>query len=268
MPMKIPLPVLLVVCSLGSLFLSAAENVKKKDVTLAETKWIILSVGSDWDFKVVDPQPLKINKELKLKREWRKNGISLNQTGSTYSLNGVTMADSGSYTVVFKGQSESETAPLHVSVVEYFTNQSNGGYLTTPIGAFTAQTGDTVCSDSAVAFNRYKVFMPFDGTNVQTPSVDFPNISRETNLLVSTCTNINGATLDTSLQVVENFYPMAERACNDNFMCGANAKLSSCITTGLLATQNYRVIVYYKYGTLGTCKNVTFRWKYSNGFDW
>ena len=248
---------------------------KKREINAAfASSNVIVEVGSALILHA-PPVPDSVGANVdrsKSRHYWMKDGeVSLGS--GDLVLSNVTAAAAGEYTAVYTGAVHVATAPVYVSVVSYFTNQSNGGALVVPVGNFSSQAGARVCDngESSVNMNRFVVYWPFDGANSTNASPDFPNTSNETNLLVSTCTNANPSQLDTAVQILENFGGCRVIACDDDSppICNDGSKLSSCVAIGLTNSAQYRVSIYYKTQTAPAgLKTVTFRWKYSNSTTW
>ncbi len=169
------------------------------------------------------------------------------------------------YTLVLFGPVEDQSPPIHLSVYSLFESQSNGGCLGVPIGQFSS--GDNmVCGASG--FDRYKVYFPFYGPNAASQTGIFQNTSGSANLDLTTCTNVNGTTMDTAIKLQGNWSGTPQIVCNNDSTCTNNSLLSFCTTS--LSTNSgsisnsYRATIYFKSATLGNNTNVTFQWYYRN----
>jgi len=213
----------------------------------------------------LDPKsPLAIDiarQEATLKLEtfykWRKNGVDINEaTRSALVLNNVQLTDAATYTLVVSGSMEEQTAPFHLSVYFLCETNSNGGTMSTPIGAFNV---GTYTVDGGV-FDRYKVFLPFYGPNCPNQYGPFINTSGGNSLFVHTCDPSN-SDLDTGIQIKQNFVPMAEMGADDDSPCIGKVKLSFCVVNGL-QSRTYRTGIFFNSFTAGGITNVIFSWLY------
>jgi hypothetical protein len=206
----------------------------------------------------------EIAKVKAAKFQWLKNDMPMEgETNDALTLTNVDISHVGSYSVhVSSPHNRAESAAVHVSVYSLFTNYSNGGTLTAPIGDFTISGNTTLpCGGT---FDRFRAYVPFDGPNRIPKSTTFPNDSQAANLDITTCTNINGS-IDTGIRIQENWLPMNPKDCNDNTACGVNALASSCTATNLQTNKTYRATIYFKSSTLDpTNTTVSFRWYYHN----
>jgi hypothetical protein len=202
--------------------------------------------------------------------QWQKDGVEIaGATNSSYVKTNVSFADVGEYVLVFTGAYPGKSGPIYVSVYSLFSQHSNGGALSTPIGDFTTSSS-TVCA--ATGFDKYKVYFPFYGPNANPQSGTYQNTSMSPLLDLTTCTNANKPTLDTAIKIQGNWLGMPELACtNDDASC-TNGTLLTTLTNFSLSTNpgpisntnSYRATVYFKSSTLGGNTNVTLRWYYHN----
>ena len=192
---------------------------------------------------------------------WLKDEYELyGETNSTYAINNASLSDAAEYKViVYATGISAEAEPFYLSVYRPVTN-SNGGVMATPVGQFTG--GGPYNFSCGGGFDRYKTYFPFDGPNTSPPSPTYANTSNTPNLYVTTCTNVNGATLDTLVRIQDNFGTGTERACSDNYCSLENTKLSGATFNALQTNKTYRVTIYFKSSTLGSLTTVTFIWLY------
>jgi hypothetical protein len=200
--------------------------------------------------------------------QWQKNGNDIaGATKSYYTIPEVTFTnDVATYTLVLSGALEAQSAPVHLSVYTLIYSNSNGGALSTPIQGFTSGTY-TACNVSG--FDRYKTYMLFYGPNATSQTGPFQNTSGSSLLDLTTCTNLNGTSLDTAILFQGNWASPPVLGCNDDDPgCGSNVKLSTtnniALSTSSTANNTYRTTIFYKSSTLGGNANVTFRWYYHN----
>ncbi len=234
-----------------------------QDLMIESGQTVVLSA------KKQDIARIPSDKILANRYHWAKNGFLITHaTNETYALTNVSTNDAATYTLFVSGaHGQAQSAPVHLSVYTLNTNQSNGGTLTVPIGAFTFSSQQVSCSPKT--FNYYKAYVPFDGPNMTPPSPTFPNTSQSSKLVISTCSTANSSTLDTAVKVQQNWMippnPPLQVACSDDASaaCGPNPLLSIC-TNNLLAGKTYRMTLYYIGSTLGNNTTVTFSWNYQN----
>jgi len=187
--------------------------------------------------------------------EWRKNHISLpGETNTTLTLQNLTTTNVGSYTLLYKGGSEGETAPVHVGVY-IDIHGSTGRKLTEPIGKFIIQNNGLGACAVGKTFGRYKTYTPF-------PSSTYPD-GGEPLLTVETCFPENGSTLDTAVVIKENTIFMTQVGCSDaqTPSCGSNADLANCTITRTPG-MTYRVTIYLK--NVGSIDPVTWQYLFHN----
>jgi hypothetical protein len=200
--------------------------------------------------------------------QWRVNGQDIpSATNSTYSIYSVALSDAASYTVVISGGLELETAPVHLSVFQLIFGSSNGGALSIAINDFTGGGSTSVCGGTG--FDRYKTYMQFYGSNAPNQTGQFFNTTNHF-LDLTTCTNLNGSTLDTAILFQGNWSGTPIIGCNDNDSgCGSNGLLSTtnniALSSSSTSSNTYRTTIYYKESTRpANVTNVTFRWYYHN----
>jgi len=192
---------------------------------------------------------------------WLKDEYEVyGKTNSTYAINNASLSDAAEYTViVYATGISAEAEPFYLSVYMPVTN-SNGGVMATPVGDFTG--GGPYNPSCGGSFDRYKTYFPFDGPYTSPASPTYPNTSNSPNLNVTTCTNVNGATLDTAIRIQDNFGTGTERACSNDYCSLENTKLSGATFNALQTNKTYRVTIYFKGSTLGSLTTVTFLWLY------
>src|SRR5262249_26892935 len=128
--------------------------------------------------------------------QWRVNGQEIpGATNSSYAISSVDFSNAASYTLVLEGELELETAPIHLNVFQLISGSSNGRALAIPIGDFTSGTYN-VCGGTG--FDRYKTYMLFYGSNAPSQTGPFFNTTNHF-LDLTTCTNVNGGSLDTAI---------------------------------------------------------------------
>ena len=195
--------------------------------------------------------------------QWRINDSDISAaTNGTYTINAVGVSHVGAYTAVLTGSIEAESLPAHLSVYQLYENQSNGGTLTVGIGEFTTGSGPSCLA--SLGFDKYKVYTTFCGPSTPTCTGIFANTSNSTKLDVNTCTNINNS-IDTGIQIRDNFGFMTERACTNDSNCSLpNTTLSKTLPVTLQNGKFYRVGIFYKSASLGSSTHVTFNWNYHN----
>jgi hypothetical protein len=155
---------------------------------------------------------------------------------------------------------ETVSRPIHLSVYSMNHTNSTSGTLSIPIGAFTPSSGSACCPNPP--FDHYNVYFPFDGPGVRPRSTNFPNMLDETNLVITTCLRQNPTTLNTGIEIKQNFLPMNTVCCNDDggTQCG---KLSECWFRGMETGKTYRVGIFIQKSTL-VGSSVSFKWTYTN----
>ena len=216
--------------------------------------------------KKIKADAKKSKSKLPLTFQWQINGQNIyGATNYIYAITNVSFSDVASYTLVLSGPVEDQSPPTHLSVYSLFESNSNGGCLGVPIGQFSSGN-NTVCG--APSFDRYKVYFPFYGPNASPQSGTFQNTSGSANLDLTTCTNVNGTTMDTAIKLQGNWSGTPEIVCNNDASCTNNSLLSFC-TASLSPnsgsnSNSYRATIYFKSGTLGNNTNVTFQWYYHN----
>jgi hypothetical protein len=196
---------------------------------------------------------------------WQKDGEDIpGATDLHYTITNVSFEDAASYTLVLSGYVELQTAPVHLSVYTLFEAHSNGGTLAVPISDFTSGTLDTC---GATGFDSYKTYLTFYGPNASPQSGTFVNSSHENNLDITTCTNVNGTTMKTAVQIQGNWSGMPIVGCSASSDCTANPNLSFATTplsTNSSSSNTYRTTIYVKSRSMGTVKKVTWTWFYHN----
>ena len=165
----------------------------------------------------VGPDPFT---EEPLTYQWQINGSNIvGATDYNYSVTNAQSADVATYTVVVKGSTamgfgETNSAPAHVSLIYTNVLSGNGGTVESPIGLFT-----TSGTCSGTSFDKYHVFVPFDGPNITpplVPSATWPNPSNLPKLTIDTFVSSNGATLDTAVQIAQNWGLFTTLCCNND----------------------------------------------------
>jgi hypothetical protein len=195
-----------------------------------------------------------------VKYQWTFNGIDIpGATGQEFSIRLMKLENVGTYGVwATKGEKKAKVYEESVSLLS--TNLGGDfGSLTELVTVFTGTGG--CCGRS---FNKYKVYLAFDGPFTLPSSTSFPNPNNRTNLEVDTLSDLN-PTVDTCVMIQQSFAPFSVVGCNDNFAPPPlpNPLLSKC-TARLDPNRKYRVGVCFQSSTLGGATTVTWNYRYYN----
>jgi hypothetical protein len=197
--------------------------------------------------------------------QWFQNDTPIDSaTNSSYTINSASMADAATYFAFVNGRSGTvQSAPLDLGVYFQYSTNSNGGSLAYSISKFSFQYQQLPCSPKQFDY-YYNIPYLFYGSNVTSQSGPFTNSSNGL-LDLSTCTNVNGSTLDTGIVLKVNALPSTTVGCSDDAGAAcANDSSLSMFTATLDASKTYRFTVLYRTGTLGSLTNITFSWFYHN----
>jgi hypothetical protein len=254
---------LIVACALAAGALVASPQDKyqskpsKEEAANEFSKIVIL--GTSVTLEAVGPKGGQLPASLTF--QWHKDGQPIaGATKKTYTVAKADKSSVGIYTVKATREDtskEQKTATYSISTLATNAGGPGQGTLTVPIGDFTS--GSMSCC-GVTGFDRYRVYVPFDGPNVSTPSASFPNPLNKPKLTVDTLTG-NNTTLNTCVMIRQNFSPYTTIACNDDYPTPPGNKLSAATAT-LATGKQYRSTICYKNSTLGGATTVIWNYLY------